>query len=118
MLGQPYYGAEGRVLEVGTAELKGRVKIKFSDLEEPNLQALIRDKGKVSCAYYPGFKVAQILGLNAHVVSRITGTIFIVKSPKEADSDRQSKVNVGLNLKVINKLIQIALIKITFILVQ
>ena len=33
-------------------------------------------------------------------LSRITGTVFILKGPREAETDHASKVNIGLNLKV------------------
>ena len=49
--------------------------------------------------YFPGYRAAQKLGISSHLVSRITGTLYIQKSPKEAEAEYASKVNVGLNLK-------------------
>ena len=49
--------------------------------------------------YYPGYKAAQQLGISSHLLSRITGTMFVLKGPKEAEVDHAGKVNIGLNLK-------------------
>ena len=49
--------------------------------------------------FLPGYKAAPKLGINSHLLSRITGTLFVLKGPKEAELDHASKVNIGLNLK-------------------
>ena len=49
--------------------------------------------------YFPGYKAAQQLGISSHLLSRITGTMFVLKGPKEAELDHAGKVNIGLNLK-------------------
>lgn len=49
--------------------------------------------------YYAGYKAAQKLGISSHLLSRITGTMFVLKGPKEAEVDHAGKVNIGLNLK-------------------
>ena len=60
---------------------------------------MIKAKNDLSTQWLPGYRAAQHLGIGSHLLSRITGSIYISKSPKEADTDRASKVNVGLNLK-------------------
>lgn len=102
MLGQPNYGCQGEVLQV-SKEHKGRVQIKFVEPQEVNLGPVFRIKDELSVRYYPGFRAAQMLGVSSHLLSRITGTIFICKSPKGAESDRASRINVGLNLKLNKK---------------
>ncbi len=78
----------------------GRVRLLFSDPEEPDLAPVMRARQDLSVSFFPAYRAAQELGISGHVISRITGSILINKSPKEADPDRQSRVNVGLNLKV------------------
>ena len=84
-------------------EHKGRVQIKFVEPQEVNLGPVFRIKDELSVRYYPGFRAAQMLGISSHLLSRITGTIFISKSPRGAESDRASRINVGLNLKLNKK---------------
>ena len=50
--------------------------------------------------YFPGYRAAQQLGISSHLLSRITGTVFILRGPREADLEHASRVNIGLNLKV------------------
>jgi 5'-3' exoribonuclease 1 len=99
MLGQPNYGCQGEVLQV-SKEHKGRVQIGFFETKEPDISPVFRVKDELAVRYYPGYRCAQMLGISPHILSRITGSIFVSKSPKEADSDRMSRVNVGLNLKL------------------
>ncbi len=120
MLGHPNYGCQGEVVQVGggnvtrvfmpctmghvclkvSAAHRGRVQLRFLEDPEPDLRSVIRARGDLSNRYMPGFRLAQALGISSHVLSRITGSIFINKSPKATDPDRQARVNVGLNLKV------------------
>lgn len=46
-----------------------------------------------------GNVAAQRLGVSSHLVSRITGTIYIVQGDKNVSIESCNKVNVGLNLK-------------------
>ncbi len=98
MLGQPNYGCRGQVLQV-SPEHRGRVQLSFTEAPEPDLRPVVRAKNDLSVKYLPGFRIAQSLGVSSHVLSRVTGSIFINKSPRETDADRQARVNVGLNLK-------------------
>jgi len=51
------------------------------------------------CGFAAGSMAAQRLGVSSHLVSRITGTIYIVQGDKNATVESCNKVNVGLNLK-------------------
>ena len=44
--------------------------------------------------------IVLLTSLLSFQLSRITGTVFILKGPREAETDHASKVNIGLNLKV------------------
>lgn len=44
-----------------------------------------------------GSKAAQHIGISSHILSRITGTVFLVTGNKQAENP--SKINIGLNLK-------------------
>jgi hypothetical protein len=46
--------------------------------------------------YLPGYVVAQHLCITGHLLSRITGTIFVNRVHKDRDG---GKVNIALNLK-------------------
>ena len=69
------------------------------EFQEPSFEDIMRMEKQMKNQYFPGYKAAQKLGISSHLVSRITGTLFIQKSPKEAEAEFASKVNVGLNLK-------------------
>lgn len=105
MLGQQFYACQGEVVEVGSANMNGRIKLNFLEIEEPNLIEVKRKKDALSLQYFPGYRLAQSLGISSHLLSRITGSVFISKSPRETEPDRQSKVNVGLNLKVMSLIV-------------
>jgi 5'-3' exoribonuclease 1 len=47
--------------------------------------------------FLAGNVAAQRLGVSSYLVSRITGTIYIIQGDKDVESSK--KVNVGLNLK-------------------
>ena len=79
---------------------RGRIQLEFVEYKEPDFREVMRTKSKLELRYVPGYQVAKELGLSSHILSRITGSILVSKSPKEADSDRQSRINIGLNLKV------------------
>ena len=56
-------------------------------------------------SYMPGYIVARKLAISGHLVSRITGTIFVMRGSKSLASN--SKMNVGLNLKFNKKNLQV-----------
>ncbi|XP_077990094.1 5'-3' exoribonuclease 1-like [Glandiceps talaboti] len=96
MLGTPHYGCMGEVLEV---DRKGepRVRVAFSIPPEPNLDQIANRQGRLQERYQPGYVLAQRLGISSHLVSRITGTFFILRGSR--NDMGTYKVNVGLNLK-------------------
>ena len=96
MLGQPHYGAKGEVLKIDP-EHKGRIQLKFTVHPEPDLSGIISRHFTES--YMPGYRAAQRTGISGHVLSRITGTIFVVRGAREQQSDSASKSNIGLGLK-------------------
>eukprot|EP00095_Tigriopus_kingsejongensis_P010572 maker-scaffold1137_size60140-snap-gene-0.17 protein:Tk10572 transcript:maker-scaffold1137_size60140-snap-gene-0.17-mRNA-1 annotation:"5 -3 exoribonuclease 1" len=97
MLGNIVYGCLGSVQEV----VSGRIRIRFLDFQEPNLQPAIRMNSLQAPKFYPAYQVARYLniGMSTHLLSRITGTMFVIKGAKGADADRASKCNIGLSLK-------------------
>lgn len=51
---------------------------------------------QVGTQYMPGYIAAQRIGLNTHLLSRITGTVLIMRGD---GGNPDSKANIGLNLK-------------------
>lgn len=103
MLGDPGYGLQGRVLSADK-KWKGKVRIEFENIHENDSEELKKRWLSTTTYYVPGFTVAQRLGISPHLVSRITGTIFLYQTPSEDDTNsnkarRPRKINVGLNLK-------------------
>ena len=66
---------------------------------EVDLGDVMKRQKELSVIYLPGFRASQQLGISSHLLSRITGSIFIQKGPKEADSEYANRINIGLNLK-------------------
>eukprot|EP00092_Neocalanus_flemingeri_P006262 GFUD01006736.1.p1 GENE.GFUD01006736.1~~GFUD01006736.1.p1 ORF type:complete len:1636 (+),score=540.21 GFUD01006736.1:158-5065(+) len=98
MLGQPHYGAQGQVIKIDP-EHKGRIQLKFEVGEEPDMTDVMAKQAVMTERYEPGFRAAQKLGISSHILSRVTGTIYIVRGAREQQSDSVSKTNIGLNLK-------------------
>ena len=96
MLGQPHYGAQGKVIKIDP-EHQGRIQLKFTVNPEPDLSGIISRQRSES--YMPGYRAAQRCGVSGHIVARITGTIFVVRGAREQQSDSASKSNIGLGLK-------------------
>jgi 5'-3' exoribonuclease 1 len=101
MLGHPGYGLQGKVLSADK-NLKGKIRIEFDNIHEPEVEEV---KKRSSQAHYmPGYAGAKRLGISTHLISRITGTIYLLLSPTEEEKNsdrprRPKKVNVGLSLK-------------------
>lgn len=98
MIGQPNYGCQATVLKIDK-EHKGRIQLSVIEPMEPNLSGVKKKQQDQREHYFPGFKAAQKLGISSHLLSRLTGSIFVIKGPREAEIEYSSKVNVGLNLK-------------------
>ncbi|XP_076050626.1 5'-3' exoribonuclease 1-like isoform X2 [Oratosquilla oratoria] len=102
MLGHPYYGCMGEVLEAeaeGRA-LKGRLRISMTVPTEPSLTQI--DLNQHTTLFMNSYQAAQKLGMLSHLFSRITGSVFL--SPQAtpdsmASTENRNKLNIGLNLK-------------------
>ncbi|XP_071945753.1 5'-3' exoribonuclease 1-like [Antedon mediterranea] len=88
MLGSPHYGHMAKVVEV----VDGRIRIEMDLPHEPDFQSIISRQENYEQQYFPGFRLAQRLGISGHLLSRITGTIYV-------EGDGKRRINVGLNLK-------------------
>ncbi|KAJ8021757.1 5'-3' exoribonuclease 1 [Holothuria leucospilota] len=100
MLGNPHYGAMGKVLDA----TDGKVTVRFNIPTDPDFQFIMKREQQHRIQYYPAHVLAKKLAVSSHLVSRITGTIFISKGPPpstgvDQDIKSGSRINVGLNLK-------------------
>ena len=76
----------------------GRVKVAMRIIPEPNLDVIKQKQRDSRLQYMHGSKAAQHLGISSHLLSKITGTIFVM--PGSAVHNLGGvKHNVGLNLK-------------------
>ncbi|XP_066597922.1 5'-3' exoribonuclease 1 isoform X2 [Prorops nasuta] len=103
MLGHPYYGSMAEVNQSDQCSTSGRIKVFMTVINEPNFERVKHIQVKQKNQYMPGSITAQRLGISSHLLSRVTGTIFVVQenpSDKEAGTEKSgSKYNIGLNLK-------------------
>lgn len=65
--------------------------------EEPRFEKAHQLQLETRQRYMPGNIAAQRLGISGHLLSRITGTMFVINS--DATDGKVPKVNIGLNLK-------------------
>lgn len=105
MLGQPGYGLQGRVLSADK-NLKGKVRVECDNIHEADIEEQKKRWLSGFTQYMPGFVGAQRLGVSPHLLSRVTGTIYLTLSPTEEDDKRSGdrprrprKINAGLSLK-------------------
>ncbi|XP_039303025.1 5'-3' exoribonuclease 1 isoform X3 [Solenopsis invicta] len=95
MLGHPYYGAMGKVMQNKDSSKSRRIKISINNVKEPTFEAVKQAYSHQKTRYMHGSIAAQRLGISSHLLSRITGTIYVIQASK----DELSKYNLGLNLK-------------------
>ncbi|KAF7403530.1 hypothetical protein HZH68_006324 [Vespula germanica] len=93
MLGHPHYGAMGEVIGSKTSINSGRIKIYVKVVIEPDLTVVKQAYAESKIQYIYGSTAAQRLGISSHLLSRITGTIYIMQN------NINEIINVGLNLK-------------------
>ncbi|XP_043669186.1 5'-3' exoribonuclease 1 isoform X2 [Vespula pensylvanica] len=93
MLGHPHYGAMGEVISSKTSINSGRIKIYVKVVIEPDLTMVKQAYAESKIQYIYGSTAAQRLGISSHLLSRITGTIYIMQN------NINEIINVGLNLK-------------------
>ncbi len=104
MLGHPGYGLQGRVLSADKSS-KGKVRVEFDNVHEVDSNEMRQCWHNSSTVYLASHAAAQRLGIGPHLLSRITGTIFLSLTPADEAADdaarppRPRKLNVGLNLK-------------------
>ncbi|XP_038673079.1 5'-3' exoribonuclease 1 isoform X4 [Scyliorhinus canicula] len=98
MLGTPYYGCIGKVQDSSDVIKDGRIRVVFTVPCEPQLDGIMQNQHKYSTKYNPGYVLASRLGVTGHLVSRLTGSLFIGRGSKQNPLGEQ-KINVGLNLK-------------------
>jgi 5'-3' exoribonuclease 1 len=101
MLGHPGYGLQGKVLSADK-NLKGKIRVEFDNIHEPEMEEVKKRSSQLN--FMPGFVGAKRIGISTHLISRITGTIYLLLSPTEEEKNsdkprRPKKVNVGLSLK-------------------
>jgi len=48
--------------------------------------------------YFPAYSLAQRLGITPHLLSRITGTVYLTQNGLE-EGKTSNRINIGLNLK-------------------
>ena len=90
VLSPAYYGQPAVVME--TPFNSSTVQVKITSTTEPDLSEVIEMEHQVlSDEYHPNYVMAQRLSISGHVLSRLTGTIFV--------SNGQNKVNIGLQLR-------------------
>ncbi|XP_011642826.1 5'-3' exoribonuclease 1 [Pogonomyrmex barbatus] len=95
MLGHPYYGAMGEVIQNKDSSKSRRIKISIKAIREPAFEFIKQAYAQQKTRYMHGSIAAQRLGISSHLLSRITGTIYVIQPSK----DELSKYNLGLNLK-------------------
>ncbi|XP_029664328.1 5'-3' exoribonuclease 1 isoform X1 [Formica exsecta] len=95
MLGHPYYGAMGEVMQYKDHPKPRRIKISIKITKEPTFEVIKQAYAQQRTRYMHGSIAAQRLGISSHLLSRITGTIYVIQASKE----EIAKYNVGLNLK-------------------
>lgn len=72
-----------------------RIKISIMTTKEPTFEVVKQAFAQQKTRYMHGSIAAQRLGISSHLLSRITGTIYVIQALKE----EVAKYNVGLNLK-------------------
>lgn len=98
MLGTPFYGCQGNVIDNVTLK-NGRLKVTMNELTEPDMEQV--KKVAYSIKYMPAHVAATKLSITSHLMSRITGSIFVVtKDQEDKKPNNQNKINIGLNLKL------------------
>lgn len=86
-----------QVLPNKTDDTKSRrIQISVTFTREPTLEITKQAHAQQKTRYMHGSIAAQRLGISSHLLSRITGTIYVVQASNELDI---TKHNIGLNLK-------------------
>lgn len=105
LLANPHYGSEGKILEVMNLE-HPRILVQFVVPQEPNLDRLKAKADEFEKTFVASYLAAQRLGISSHLLSRITGTIYLKK-----DVNDSSKLNIGLNLKMTKQNMEVSYLR-------
>lgn len=65
---------------------------------EPSMEKIKQMEADLRTKYMQGNIAAKRLGISGLLLSKITGTIYVKKTPDEFQQD-DTKYNIGLNLK-------------------
>ncbi|KAJ2946889.1 hypothetical protein O0L34_g16222 [Tuta absoluta] len=89
-----YYGCLATVVDSDTVR-SGRIKVQVTERPEP-----VPEAQPASTRYRTANHAGAACGISAQMLSRITGTVFVVSGERnDLPTEQQNKVNVGLNLK-------------------
>ncbi|XP_037926707.1 5'-3' exoribonuclease 1 isoform X1 [Hermetia illucens] len=100
LLSSPYFGCEGKILDPKLVYSCGRIQVNITVIPEPQLSEARGKQTEAEMSYYNNYEFAIKTGLNANVVARITGSVFIIHgSPRGDLPENTPKTNIGLNLK-------------------
>ncbi|KAG7166243.1 5'-3' exoribonuclease 1-like [Homarus americanus] len=101
MLGHPYYGCMGEVIEIDPSH-KGRIRVAMTVASDPNFEVVKQRQGQLVDRYMTGYFASQRIGMSSHILARLTGTVFLVPPSGGnlmAEMEMKNKLNIGLNLK-------------------
>ncbi|XP_063888211.1 5'-3' exoribonuclease 1-like [Scylla paramamosain] len=101
MLGQPHYGAMGEVIEIDPSH-KGRIRVAMTVMHEPSFDVVRGKQNQLEERYMTAYHAAQRLGISSHLLSRLTGTVFLAPPMGDGlldEAEMRNKLNIGLNLK-------------------
>ncbi|XP_049866314.1 5'-3' exoribonuclease 1 isoform X2 [Pectinophora gossypiella] len=89
-----YYGCLATVVDSESIR-SGRIKVCVRETAEP-----VPTRHAAACPYRSANHAAAACGISAQMLSRITGTVFVVCGERnDLPTEGQQKLNVGLNLK-------------------
>ncbi|KAG1673590.1 5'-3' exoribonuclease 1 [Nymphon striatum] len=100
MLVHPHYGYRGEVVNI-EKETKCKIRVKVFLTEEPDIGYILKQQKRLSDRYYPGYVVAKNVNRSSHLISRITGSMFIIPIMRQnhVENASENRINIGLNLK-------------------
>ncbi|KAK6634904.1 hypothetical protein RUM44_000151 [Polyplax serrata] len=107
MLGQPHFGSMGRILDSSYCIKNGRLQVQLHAVESLNLGDSPHShhsekylSWKLTVYKFLGKMAAKNLGISCRLFARITGFIFIDTWVPGGKKESNSKVNIGLQMKM------------------
>lgn len=95
-----YYGAQGRVVELGDVTQSGRIRIELQEVPAPDFTEALRLEVQESTCYIHPQQAASQIGMHPAVFAQITGTCLITHGPPRYPlPDNTPRGNIGLQLK-------------------